>query len=31
VQVLNEDSKLLVTIAYTVRRTQERQVAQFFR
>jgi uncharacterized protein len=31
VQVLNEDSKLLVTVAYTVRRTQERQIAQFIR
>jgi uncharacterized protein len=31
VQVLNEDSKLLVTVAYTIRRTQERKVAQFIR
>jgi phage baseplate assembly protein W len=31
VQVLNEDSTLQVTVAYTVRRTQERLTAQFSR
>lgn len=31
VQVLNEDSKLLVTVVYTVRRTMETNVAQFSR
>jgi phage baseplate assembly protein W len=31
VQVENEDSKLLVTVQYTVRRTQQRQTAQFSR
>lgn len=31
VQVINEDSKLHVTIVYTVRRTQEQHVAQFTR
>jgi phage baseplate assembly protein W len=31
VQVQNEDSTLLVTVQYTVRRTQERQTAQFSR
>jgi phage baseplate assembly protein W len=31
VQVLNEDSKLIITVAYTIRRTQERKVAQFIR
>ena len=29
VQVNNNDSRLEVTVAYTVRRTQERRVAQF--
>ena len=29
VQVINEDSKLQVTVAYTVRRTQERRLEQF--
>ncbi len=29
VRVENEDSSLLVTIVYTIRRTQQRQVAQF--
>ena len=31
VEVVNEDSKLIVTVTYTVRRTQERQIAQFIR
>ncbi|MGY2134462.1 GPW/gp25 family protein [Hymenobacter sp. HD11105] len=31
VQVTNEESTLAVTIDYTVRRTQERRVTQFFR
>ena len=31
VQVENEDSKLSVTVQYTVRRTQQRQTAQFSR
>ncbi len=31
VQATHEGATLAVTIAYTVRRTQERQVAQFFR
>jgi uncharacterized protein len=31
VEVVNEDSKLIVTVAYTVRRTQERKIAQFIR
>jgi len=31
VQVQNDDSKLQVTVVYIVRRTQERQVAQFSR
>lgn len=31
VRVINEDSKLQVTVVYTVRRTQERQTAQFSR
>jgi phage baseplate assembly protein W len=31
VQVENEDSKLLVMVQYTVRRTQQRQTAQFSR
>jgi Bacteriophage baseplate protein W len=31
VQVQNEDSTLFVTIQYTVRRTQQRQTAQFTR
>jgi phage baseplate assembly protein W len=31
VQVLNEDSTLQVTVVYTIRRTQERQTAQFSR
>lgn len=31
VEVLNEDSKLQVAVAYTVRRTQERQIAKFIR
>jgi phage baseplate assembly protein W len=31
VEVLNEDSTLAVTVQYVVRRTQQRQVAQFTR
>ena len=31
VQVTNEDSTIAVTVGYTVRRTQQRQVAQFSR
>ena len=31
VKILNEDSKLQVTVVYTVRRTKERQAAQFSR
>ena len=31
VQVFNEDSRLQVTVSYTVRRTQERRVAKFIR
>ena len=31
VKILNQDSKLLVTVVYTVRRTQERLAAQFSR
>lgn len=31
VKVSNEDSKLQVTVVYTIRRTQQQQVAQFFR
>src|SRR5215510_8040080 len=31
VEVQNDDSKLFVTVKYTVRRTQERQTAQFTR
>ena len=31
VQVTNEDSTIAVTVDYTVRRTQQRQIAQFSR
>jgi phage baseplate assembly protein W len=31
VEVINEDATLEITIVYTVRRTQQRQVAQFSR
>lgn len=31
VEVVNEDSTLQVSVAYTIRRTQERKIAQFIR